>query len=194
MIFVIIYVWNIFLGMSKCTRAQKLGGTAPEHPPWLRPACVLTGSETATSSDACKCILECNETLLCDFVQEQIKELEARIAQLKAAETSLKASKEEVEALESVAVDEHNKVVAEQKAKAAHEADQKRGNEAFSEMDGDRDARFVLLLSSPSSALSPLCQNVLIRQPFVHYPLDKDHGTYFWKYSVALLRLSLVSF
>uniref|UniRef100_H2YQR6 Glucosidase II beta subunit N-terminal domain-containing protein n=1 Tax=Ciona savignyi TaxID=51511 RepID=H2YQR6_CIOSA len=75
--------------------------------------------------------------------QAKVAELETKLEELSAKEEDLKISKEEIESREATALEEHRRVKEEQRLKEAHEDNLKRGAEAFSEMDSDKDAILV---------------------------------------------------
>nr|XP_026691367.1 glucosidase 2 subunit beta isoform X2 [Ciona intestinalis] len=72
--------------------------------------------------------------------QQKVEELEAQLVTLKEKEVLLKTTKEEIEAKEAAALEEHKQMMEEKRAKEEHEENMKRGALAFSELDADKDA------------------------------------------------------
>ncbi|XP_078488429.1 glucosidase 2 subunit beta isoform X2 [Ciona intestinalis] len=72
--------------------------------------------------------------------QQKVEELEAQLVTLKEKEVLLKTTKEEIEAKEAAALEEHRQMMEEKRAKEEHEENMKRGALAFSELDTDKDA------------------------------------------------------
>nr|CAB3265164.1 glucosidase 2 subunit beta [Phallusia mammillata] len=83
--------------------------------------------------------------------QEKVKELQQELAQIQLLEDTLKTEKEAIEIQETAAIDEHKRIAEEKQQKIAHEENLRKGAEAFSEMDVDKDGSLTIpeLLSHP---------------------------------------------